>query len=89
MLFIIDKSKDFFYDEKLKINPYKLLYRVIKFAVKHKKPIKRSAFTNCDEEIPTGIDYGKQRYGVPFTTEQIEDVKVLLRIVIRTVLVNK
>ncbi len=82
MLFIIDKSKDLFYDEKLKINPYKLLYCVIKFAVKHKKPIKRSAFTYCDKEIPSRIDYGKQRYGGPFTTEQVEDVKVLLRIVL-------
>ncbi len=82
MLLIIDKSKDFFYVEKLKINPYKLLYHVIKFAVKHKKPIKRSAFTYCDEEIPSRIDYGKQRYGGPFTTEQVEDVKVLLRIVL-------
>ncbi len=55
---------------------------MIKFAVKHKKPIKRSAFTYCDEEIPSRIDYGKQRYGGPFTTEQVEDVKVLLNILL-------
>ncbi len=55
---------------------------MIKFAVIHKKPLKKSAFTYCDEEIPSRIDYGKQRYGGPFTTEQVEDVKVLLRIVL-------
>ncbi len=82
ILFIIDKLKDLFHDERLKINPYKLLYCVIKFTVKHKKPIKRSAFTYCDEEIPSRIDYGKQRYGGPFTTEQVEDVKVLLNILL-------
>ncbi len=82
MLFVIDKVPDLFHDERLKVNPYKLLFRVIKFTVKHKKPIKRSAFTYCDEEIPSRIDYGKLRYGGPFTTEQVEDVKVLLSILI-------
>ncbi len=82
ILFIIGKLRDLFHDERLKINPCKLLYRVIKFSVKHKKPIKRSAFTYCDEEIPSRIDYGKQRYGGPFTTEQVEDVKVLLNILL-------
>ncbi len=79
ILFIIDKLKDLFHDERLKINPYKFLYCVIKFTVKHKKPIKRSAFTYCDEEIPSRIDYGKMRYGGPFTTEQVEDVKVVVK----------
>ncbi len=81
MLFVIDKVPDLFHDERLKVNPYKLLFRVIKFTVKHKKPIKRSAFTYCDE-IPSRIDYGKLRYGGPFTTEQVEDVEVLLSILI-------
>ncbi len=82
ILFIIDKLKDLFHDERLKINPYKFLYCVIKFTVKHKKPIKRSAFTYCDEEIPSRIDYGKMRYGGPFTTEQVEDVKVVVKYIV-------
>ncbi len=52
------------------------------FAIKHKKPIRRSAFTYCDDERPSRLDFGKQRYGGPFTTEQVEDVKVMINIVI-------
>ena len=48
------------------------------FAMKHKAPISRSAFTYCENEHLSRIDYGKQRYGGPYTTEQVEDVKVFL-----------
>ena len=51
---------------------------VIVFAMKHKAPISRSAFTYCENEHLSRIDYGKQRYGGPYTTEQVEDVKVFL-----------
>ena len=61
-------------------NPYKLVYGVVRFAIKHKHPIKRSAFTYCNDERPSRIDYGKQSYGGPFTTEQVEDVKSFLNI---------
>ena len=57
-------------------NPYKLVYGVIQFAIKHKHPIKRRAFTYCNDERPSRIDYGKQSYGGPFTTEQVEDVNL-------------
>ena len=56
-------------------NPYKKVYRVTKFARQHKIPVRRSAFTYCEDEIPSGLDLGKQKYGGPFTTEQVEDVK--------------
>ena len=56
-------------------NPYKLVYRVTRFACKHKRPIKRSAFTFCEDEIPRGLDLGKAKYGGPFSTEEVEDVK--------------
>ena len=58
------------------VNPYKLVYRVTKFARQHKTPVRRSAFTYCEDEIPTGLDLGKEKYGGPFSTEQVEDVKV-------------
>ncbi len=57
-------------------NPYKLVYRVTKFARQHKTPVRRSAFTYCEDEVPTGLDLGKEKYGGPFTTEQVEDIKV-------------
>ena len=58
------------------VNPYKLVYRVTKFARQHKTPVRRSAFTYCEDDIPTGLDLGKEKYGGPFSTEQVEDVKV-------------
>ena len=61
-------------------NPYKLVYKVIKFATQHKAPIRRSAFTYCEDELPSRMDLGKEKYGGPFTTEQVEDVKVFLGI---------
>ena len=61
-------------------NPYKLTYKVIKYAIKHKHPQYRSAFTYCEHELPPRIDFGKSKYGGPFTTEQVEDVKTFLRV---------
>ena len=58
----------------------KTIYRVLKFAAKHKAPINRSAFTYWEEDIPSRIDLGKSKYGGPFTTEQVEDVKTILRL---------
>ena len=63
-----------------KINPYGLVYRVIKFAWKHKIPVHRSAFTYCEDELPSRMDLGKCKYGGPFTTEQVENVKAFLGI---------
>ena len=61
-------------------NPYKLVYRVLRFAAKNKYPIQRSAFTYCEDELPSRIDFGKHKYGGPFTTEEVEDVKTFLGI---------
>ena len=61
-------------------NPYKMVLQVLNFARNHKHPIQRSAMTYCDNKPYTRIDLGKQKYGGPFTTEQVEDVKTLLRI---------
>ena len=57
------------------LNPYKLVYRVTKFAHQHKVPVQRSAFTYCEDELPSGLDLGKEKYGGCFTTEQVEDVQ--------------
>ena len=62
-------------------NPFKLVYRVISHAIRYKHPRQRSAFTYCEEDIPSRIDLAKSKYGGPFTVEQVEDVKTLLRII--------
>ena len=63
-------------------NPFTLIYKVIRYAIKHKKPQCRSAFTYCEDELPSRVDFGKSKYGGPFTTEQVEDVKTFLRLLI-------
>ena len=63
-------------------NPYKTVYKVIKFAKNHECPLRRSAFTHSDNYIPSRLDFAKERFGGPFTTEQVEDVKVFLRILL-------
>ena len=62
-------------------NPFKLVYKVLAYAVKNKFPRQRSAFTYCEDGIPSRIDLGKNKYGGPFTTEQVEDVKTLFRVI--------
>ena len=61
-------------------NPFKLIYQVVKYAKGHKFPQLRSAFTYCEDDIPSRIDLGKAKYGGPFTTEQVEDVKTFFRV---------
>ena len=61
-------------------NPYKLVFKVIKFAAQHKNPVQRSAFTYCEDELPSRLDLGKEKYGGPFKTEEVENVKVFLGI---------
>ncbi len=56
------------------------MYRVLKFAAKHKAPLNRSALTYWEEDVPSRMDLGKSKYGGPFTTEQVEDVKTILRL---------
>ena len=63
-------------------NPYQILAGVLKYAAKHKVPVRRSAFTFCESEIPSRLDLGKLQYGGPFTTEQVEDVKTFSRIIL-------
>jgi len=61
-------------------NPLKNVLQVLKYTAKHKYPVMRSAFTYG--EISSRIDFAKQKYGGRFTTEQVEDVKTFLRIVL-------
>ena len=65
--FLIESSRD---------NPYKMVYQVTKFAWQHQVPVKCSAFTYCEDDIPSGLNLAKDKYGGPYTTEQVEDVKV-------------
>ena len=74
------KRRVWFLTDSASRNPYKLVYKVINFTRKHKIPIRRSAFTYCEDELPSRMDFGKDKYGGPFTTEQVENVKVFFGI---------
>ena len=69
-------------DHRQNHHPLKTVYRVLKFAKQHKCPVNRSAFTYCEDEIPSRIDFGKSKYGGPFTTEEVEDVKTFFRVLL-------
>ncbi len=78
---ILDRLFHSFLDiEPAQGNPLKIVYRVIKFAKKHRVPRQRSAFTYWEDAIPSRLDCAKQRYGGPYTTEEVEGVKTFVRI---------
>ena len=63
-------------------NPIKLAIGVLKYAIQNKYPVRQSAFTYNDEERYNRINFAKNRYGGPYTTEEVEDVKTLIQIMI-------
>ena len=66
--------------EPVSQNPLKTVLRVLKYAATHNRPARRSALTYWEDEIPSRINFGKSKYGGPFTTEQVEDVKTFFRL---------
>ena len=61
-------------------NPFKTIIRVLLFARKHKYPIQRSAFTYSSNRRYSRLDFAKEIFGGPFTTEQVEDTKSFFKI---------
>lgn len=61
-------------------NPYRLVYHVIKFALKHKQPIQCDTSGQWENKRPSRLDYGMCKYGGPFTAEEVENVKKLLKL---------
>ena len=82
LLLISYWKRRWFHSEPGHPNPYKTVYNILKFAKSHKHPLRRSAFTHCDNYIPSRLDFAKERFGGPFTTEQVENVKTFFRIVL-------
>ena len=59
-------------------NPLKQIYNVFSYAARNKYPRQRSAVTYG--ELPSRFDLAKSRYGGPYSTEYVEDVKTFCRI---------
>ncbi len=68
--------------EKGGCNSLMTVFKVLKFATTHKYPVNRRAITYCEDEIPSRIDFAKDKYGGPYSTEEVEDVKTFFRIII-------
>ena len=62
------------------VTPSRLSLKYSTMLSKTKYPERRSAFTYIDEEEPSRLDYGKHKFGGPFTEEEVEDVKTILRL---------
>ncbi len=60
------------------INPLKLIFNVSRYTLRNKYPRQ----TYSDVEPFSRINVGKSKYGGPFTTEEVEDVKTFFRILI-------
>ena len=80
MLYFYRRKSNHFLIESGCRNPYKLVFKVVKFAKEHSHPVRRSAFTYCEDELPSRLDLGKEKYGGPFTTEEVENVKAFVGI---------
>ena len=61
-------------------SPFRIIFQVLRYAIKNKYPRLRSAFTYWEDKPYSRIDLGKAKYGGPFTTEQVEDVKTFFRV---------
>ena len=61
-------------------NPLKLILQILKYSKQNKYPRLRSAFTYWENKPPSRLDLAKTKYGGPFTTEEVEDVKTFFRI---------
>ena len=51
-------------------NPYRLVYHVVKFALKHK-----NLNTQWENKWSSRLDCAMYKYGGPFTAEEVENVK--------------
>ena len=84
-------SSDFLFNnwlvkEPAGFNPLKLIFKVLRYAAKNKYPRQRSAFTYWEDKPYSRIDLAKSKYGGPFTTEQVEDVKTFFRLLVIVIL---
>ena len=81
-LAIIFTCKHYFIINNETRNPLQVVFKVTHFALKAKKfdPF-QNAFT-INQDPPPRLDLAKTRYGGPFTTAQVEDVKTFYRLLL-------
>ena len=82
LLLYLKKFKNYLNIEPVGTNPVKKIIDVLKYAYHHKYPVRRSALSYYRNTYPSRIDFGKVQYGGPFTNEQVEDTKTVLRLLV-------
>ena len=73
-------KRRWFNSELRQQNPFKIIVKVLLFARRNKYPLHRSAFTYSSDKKYTRLDFAKEIFGGPFTTEQVEDTKSFFKI---------
>ena len=81
LLFMCCRCHRFLTEPVRRVNPVKHIVKVLQYAKHHTAPVFRSAFT-YGEGPPSRLDLAKDRYGGPYTTEEVEDVKNFGRILL-------
>ena len=82
LLLYLKKFKNYLNIEPVGANPVKQIIDVLNYAYHHKYPVRRSALSYYQNTYPSRIDFGKVQYGGPFTNEQVEDTKTVLRLLV-------
>ena len=82
LLLYLKKFKNYLNIEPVGINPVTQIVDVLKYAYHHKYPVRRSALSYYQNTYPSRVDFGKIQYGGPFTNEQVEDTKTVLRLLV-------
>ena len=82
LLLYSKKLKNHLNIEPAGVNPIKQIVDVLKYTYHHKYPVRRSALQYYQNNYPLRIDFGKVQYGGPFTNEQVEDTKTVLRLLV-------
>ena len=82
LLLYLKNFKNHLNIEPVGINPVKQIIDVLKYAYHHNYPVRRSALSYYQNNYPSRIEFGKIQYGGPFTNEQVEDTKTVLRLLV-------
>ena len=82
LLLYLKKFKNYLNIETVGTNPVKKIIDVIKYAYHHKYPVRRSALSYYLNTYPSRLDFGKVQYGGPFTNEEVENTKTVLRLLV-------
>ncbi len=85
ILYTLSVSSDFLFNhwlvkEPVTHNPLKLIFKVLRFALKNKYPQQLSALAYWNSNRCSRVDLAMIKYGGPYTTKQVEDVKAFFRI---------